>query len=115
MRYYTKELSLENQYLLRAIYVRPYFLYTEPIIVTQIKTLQKSLHGLYLNSFKRFMGLPSYLLSETLERIFYCKNQICAIAKAKTRRNVSTRFSVPLDERLQYYGIGSSDLFKDVS
>jgi hypothetical protein len=34
MRYYTKDLSFENQYLLWAIYVRPYFLYTAPIIET---------------------------------------------------------------------------------
>jgi hypothetical protein len=71
MRYYTKDLSFENQYLLWAIYVRPYFLYTAPIIETQTKTLQKSFHSLWRNSFKQFMGLPSNLPSETLERIFH--------------------------------------------
>jgi len=101
MRYYTKDLSFENQYLLWAIYVRPYFLYTAPIIETQTKTLQKSFHSLWRNSFKQFMGLPSNLPSETLERIFHSTEQICAIANAKTRRKVSTRFGVPLDEGLQ--------------
>jgi hypothetical protein len=47
------------------------------------------------------MGLPSKLPSETLERIFYFKNQILAIANAKTLRKVSTRFGVPLDEGLK--------------
>ncbi len=100
IRYYTKDLSFENQFLLWAIYVRPYFLYTAPIIETQTKTLQKSFHGLYLNSFKQFTGLPSNLSNETLERIFLFKNQICAIANAKTRRKVSTRFGVQIDEGL---------------
>jgi hypothetical protein len=81
--------------------MQPYFLYTAPIIETQTKTLQKSFHGLYRNSFKQFMGLPSNLPSETLERIFHFKNQICAIANAKTRRKMSTRLVVPLDEGLQ--------------
>jgi hypothetical protein len=101
MRYYMNDLSFENQYLLWAIYVRPYFLYTAPVIETQTKTLQKSFHSLWRNSFKQFMGLPSNLSSEMLERILHCKNQICAIANAKTRRKVSTRFGVPLDEGLQ--------------
>ncbi len=77
--------------------MRPYFLYTEPIIETQTKTLQKSFHGLYLKFFKKFMELPSNLPSETLEGIFHFKNQICAIANAKTSRKVSTRFGVQLD------------------
>jgi hypothetical protein len=71
MRYYTKDFSFENQYLLWAIYVRLYFLYTAPIIETQTKTLQKSFHGLNLNFFKQFMGLLSNLPSETLECIFH--------------------------------------------
>ncbi len=37
--YYMKDLSFENQYLLWAIYVRLYFMYTAPIIETQTKTL----------------------------------------------------------------------------
>ncbi len=82
--------------------MQPYFLYTEPIIETQTKTLEKSFHSLWRKSFKQFMG--SNLPSETLERIFYFKNQICAIANAKTRRKVSTRFGVPLDEGLQQDG-----------
>jgi hypothetical protein len=97
MRYYTKDVSFENQYLLLTIYVRPYFLYTAPIIETQTKTLQKSFHVLYRNSFKQFMELPSNLPSVTLESIFYFKNQIWRIVNAKTRRKVSTRFVVPLD------------------
>jgi hypothetical protein len=101
MRYYTKDLSFENQYLLWAIYMRPYFLYTAPIIETQTKTLQKSFRSLWRNSFKQFMGLPLNLPNEMLERIFHIKNQICTIANAKTRRKVSTRFGVPLDEGLQ--------------
>ncbi len=101
MRYYTKDLSFENQYLLWAIYVRPYFLYTALIIETQTKTLQKSFHYLWRNSFKQFIGLPSNLPSETLESIFYFKNQICTIANAKTRRKVSIRFGIQIDEGLQ--------------
>jgi hypothetical protein len=101
MWYYTKDLSFENQYLLWAIYIWLYFLYTAPIIETQTKTLQKSFHSLWRNCFQQFMGLPSNLPSKTLERIFYFKHQICAIANAKTRRKVSTRFGVPLDEGLQ--------------
>jgi hypothetical protein len=100
MQYYTKDLFFENQYLLWAIYVRPYFLYTAPIIKAQTKTLQKIFHSLYLNFFKQFIALPFNLPSDVLERIFHCKNQICAIANAKTRRKVSTRFGVPLDEGL---------------
>jgi hypothetical protein len=55
--------------------MRPYFLYTAPIDETQTKTLQKSFHGLYLNSFKQFIGLPSNLPSETLERILHFKTR----------------------------------------
>jgi hypothetical protein len=93
---------IENHYLLWAIYVRPYFLYTAPIIETQTKTLQKNFHGLYRNSYKKFTELPSNLPSETLERIFHSTEQICTIANAKTRRKVSTRFGVQMDEGLQY-------------
>ncbi len=81
--------------------MQPYFMYTAPIIEMQTKTLQKSFHGLYLNTFKQFMGLPLKLPSETLERIFHFKNQTCAIVNAKTRRKVSTRFGLPLNEGLQ--------------
>ncbi len=101
MRYYTKDFSFENQYLLWAIYMRPYFLYTAPVIETKTKTLQKSFHFLWRNSFKQFMGLPSSLPSETLERILHSTEQICAIANAKKRRKVSTRFGVQMDQGLQ--------------
>jgi hypothetical protein len=48
------------------------------------------------------MRLPSNLSIEALERIFHFKNQIGAIANAKKRRKVSTRFGVQIDEGLQY-------------
>jgi hypothetical protein len=102
MWYYVKDLPFEGQYLPWCIYVWPYFLHIASIIETQAKTLQKSFHGLYLKSFKQFMGLPSNLPSETLECIFYYKNQTCAIANTKTRRKVSTTFGVQIDEGLQY-------------
>ncbi len=47
------------------------------------------------------MGLPPNLPSETLERIFNFKNHICAIANAKIQMKVSTRFGVPIDEKLK--------------
>ncbi len=77
------------------------FLYTAPIIEKQTKTLKKSFHGLDLISFKKFMELPSNLPSETVECIFHFKNQIKAIANTNTRRNMSTRFVVSLNEGLQ--------------
>jgi hypothetical protein len=50
------------------------------------------------------MELPSDLSSETLEPIFHFKNQICAIANAKTRRKMSTRFGVAQDVGLKSDG-----------
>jgi hypothetical protein len=35
MRYYAHNLSFENQYLLWAVYIRPYYLYTASVIKTQ--------------------------------------------------------------------------------
>jgi len=34
MKFYSKDLSIENQYLLWMIYIRPYYLYIAPIINT---------------------------------------------------------------------------------
>ncbi len=71
MRYYSKDLSFENQYLLWSAYVRPYYIYTAPVIETQTQTIQKRFHSSWRNSFKQFMGLPSNLPSNILERIFH--------------------------------------------
>lgn len=37
MRYYTHKLSFENQFLIWAVYMRPYFLYMAPIVKLQNK------------------------------------------------------------------------------
>ena len=63
IRYYTNDLSFENQYLLWSIYVRPYYMYTAPVIATQTNTTQKRFHSSWRNSFKQFMGLPKNLPS----------------------------------------------------
>ena len=34
MRFYAQRLSFENQYLLWAVYVRPYFMYVAPLLNT---------------------------------------------------------------------------------
>ncbi len=49
MRYYSKDLSFENQYLLWSAYVRPYYIYTAPIIETQTQTIQKRFRFLLAN------------------------------------------------------------------
>ncbi len=41
MRYYSKDLSFENQQLLWTAYVRPCYIYTAPAIETQTQTIQK--------------------------------------------------------------------------
>ncbi len=74
--------------------------YTAPTIKIQTKTLPKSFHNLYRISFKQFMGLLFNLPRETLEHIFHFKKQICAIANAKARRKVSSRFGVKMDKGL---------------
>ena len=58
IRYYSHHLTFENQYLLWAVYVRPYFMYAAPALHTQNKTVQDKLHSMWRNSFKQFMGLP---------------------------------------------------------
>jgi hypothetical protein len=70
MRYYSKDLSFENQYLLWTAYVRPYYVYAAPVIEMQTQTIQKRFLSCWRNAFKQFMGLPSNLPSNILERIF---------------------------------------------
>jgi hypothetical protein len=72
MRYYTKDLSFENKYLLLIIYMPPWIIYTAHYYIeTQTKTLQKSFHSLWRNSFKQFMSLPSNLPSDTHARTHF--------------------------------------------
>jgi hypothetical protein len=74
------------------------FNYTAPIDETQTKTLQKSFHRLYRNPLKQFMELPSNLPSETtLGHILHFKNNICAMANAKTGRKLNTGFGISID------------------
>jgi len=85
MRYYTKDLSFENQYLLWVVYVRPYYMYTAPVVGTQTATLQQRFHSQWRNSFKQFMGLPANLPSATLQRILHSTQFICESNNCKTR------------------------------
>ncbi len=35
MKYYVQQLSVANQFLVWSVYIRPYFVYTAPVIHTQ--------------------------------------------------------------------------------
>jgi hypothetical protein len=75
--------------------MRLYFLYTAPIIEAQTKTLQKSFHSLWRNSFKQFMGLPANLPSETLERILHSTEHICRETNQyRKRRMTKSRYLI---------------------
>ena len=52
MKYYVRNLTFENQYLIWKIFMRPYFLYASAAISTQTETVQKKFHSCWRNSFK---------------------------------------------------------------
>jgi hypothetical protein len=92
MRYYTHKLSFENQYLLWAIYVRPYLLYTAPIIESQNKGTQKEFYSLWKNSFKQFMGLPKATPNSVLERIFENYKMVTDRLHSRNLEKIRKRF-----------------------
>ena len=75
--YYVQHLTFENQALLWQVYVKPYFTYTAPVVLTQTATMKRRFHSMWRNSFKEFMGLPAALPGAALQRIFRSTEDIC--------------------------------------
>jgi hypothetical protein len=92
MRYYACQLSFENQYLLWAVYVRPYFMYVAPLLETQTQTTRKNFHSAWRQSFKTFLGLPTALPSAVLERILHNSELTCSDAAKRNAQKISRRF-----------------------
>ena len=78
MRYYVCQLSFENQFLLWAVYVRPYFMYVAPLLETQTQTTQKRFHSAWRKSFKTFMGLPVCLPGAILRQLLHNSETTCS-------------------------------------
>ena len=58
MRYYAKDLSFQNQYLLWTCYVKPYFTYVASIINSQRPALIEMFNREWRKSIKQLLGLP---------------------------------------------------------
>ena len=94
MRYYVCQLSFENQFLLWAVYVRPYFMYVAPLLETQTQTTQKRFHSAcHSKSFKTFMGLPVCLPGAILRQILHDSEATCSEAAERDAVKIRRRFA----------------------
>ena len=91
MRYYMRNLSFENQYLLWAVYVRPYFTYIASLLKTQMR---RQFHSAWRQSFKLFMGLPSGMRSTVLQTILHNSDETCSEAAERNAEKIARRFGI---------------------
>lgn len=69
--YYTrKSLSIENNFCLFQLYLRPHFIYLAPSIRNQSKSLKKKFYKLWNQALKKFILAPQCTCNKTLERLF---------------------------------------------
>lgn len=104
MNFYTKSLSIANQYLIWTIYVRPYYLYIASLLGSQTKSIKEQYHRNWRISFKDFLGIPknadnsiiSFLIRDTkeIEKFFQSRN----INKIEKRFNLGNQIN-PLDQQ----------------
>lgn len=100
MRYYSKELSIENQYLLWMVYTRPYYLYIAPVIGTQTKTIQNEFHSNWRISFKNFIGIPKNAPNEFVKILMEDTEEITKEMTLSNEKKINARFKLgyALDE-----------------
>ncbi len=93
MRYYVNTLSFENQFLIWAVYIRPYYVYVASVVQTQTQTFQNQFHSSWRSSFKQFLGLPINLPSPILNQIFDNTVEFCDQARRRVENKVIWRFT----------------------
>jgi hypothetical protein len=89
---YSRELSLQNQFLLWAIYIRPYYLYLSPVIKIQTATLQRNFHTSWRMSLKQFIGLPPGAPNAVLSALFEDSLTTTDVLNDKNLQKVNMRF-----------------------